>query len=390
VRFESNISIEEGKYMAARVVIRHIGGTRMHQTDEFPADGLRGISAGRDEFASVRFDPQSEDMVSREHLRITPESPGSQNYLLSDLKSRNGTFLNRQRVSQPTRIHHLDVVQLGLQGPEFRFELDPPPQATAKPTRVMDSLDNAAHSRSQPTREVSMVETTQSRPIGRATVERMLGDTFGKVKKESNKTLWIGVAALVLITLVGVTTLVMLRRSSTESELKAEQQEKMLLQMSQDVHQPAPGDTAVKAEIEQISGQLKKIMTQNRTVQVVVDTPEKRPSASIASTVSSNSAPADVAQEYNEIFERASQEYKNGNAVAAYQDCASLITADGSRWEGYYVGGLSLVALQRPDQATSFYQSALNYAPESAKEGITRKLNEAQVAQTQQTFNGQQ
>src|ERR1700685_76938 len=79
--------------MAGRVVIRHISGTRMHQTDEVEADTLQSISAGRDEASNVRFASQREDMVSREHLRITRESAGSQSYLLSDLNSRNGTFL---------------------------------------------------------------------------------------------------------------------------------------------------------------------------------------------------------------------------------------------------------------------------------------------------------
>jgi pSer/pThr/pTyr-binding forkhead associated (FHA) protein len=370
--------------MAGRVVIRHIGGTRIHQTDEFAADGLQVISAGRDEVANVRFDPQREDTVSREHLRITRESPGSQNYLLSDLNSRNGTFLNRQRISQPTRIQHLDVVQLGLQGPEFRFELDPPPQGIAKPTRVMDSLDGPVLSRSMPTRQVSLVETAPSRPIGRATVERMLGDTFGKVKKESNKTLWMGVAALVLITMVGVTTFAMLRHSSTESDLKAEQQQKMLLQMSQTVRQPAPTDATVKAEIEQINSQLKKIMAQNRALQSGEDATGQKSPAQLGAPVSSDPAPAGAALGYNEVFDRASQEYKSGNATAAYQDCASLITADGSRWEAYYLAGLSLIALQQPAQAASLFQYALQYAPESARGSITQQLNMAQGAQNSQ------
>jgi pSer/pThr/pTyr-binding forkhead associated (FHA) protein len=363
--------------MAGRVVIRHIGGTRMHQTDEFPVDGLRGISAGRDELANVRFDPQREDMVSREHLRITPDSPGSQNYLLSDLNSRNGTFLNRQRISQPTRIHHLDVVQLGLQGPEFRFELDPPPLAASKPTRVVDSFENVALSRSLPTREVSLAGTAQSRPIGRATVERMLGDTFGKVKKESSKSLWIGAAALVLITLVGITTFAMLRHARDENAITAAQQQKLLLQMSQAVHQPVPGDPQVKAEIEKISGELKTIMAQNRA-------PQSAPSASAGTGVSSDPAAGNTAATYNELYIQASNEYRNGDAAAAYRDCSQMINTDPSRWEGYFVAGLSAVALQRPDIAASLYQSALQYAPASARASITQKLNEAQVAQNTQ------
>jgi pSer/pThr/pTyr-binding forkhead associated (FHA) protein len=372
--------------MAGRVVIRHISGTRMHQTDDFEADPLQYISAGRDETSNVRFESQREDMVSREHLRITREPAGSHNYLLSDLNSRNGTFLNRQRISQPTRIHHLDIVQLGLQGPEFRFELDPPP-LSVKPTRMMDSFDPVPRTM-LPTREVGLagastgagIVAPASRPVGRATVERMLGDTFGKVRKESNKTLWIGVAALVAIAMVGVTTFAMLSRSSRENDLKAEQQQKILLQMSQAVHQPPAGDPAVKAEIEQINGQLKKIIAQNR-----VQLAGASAAAQGAAVRAGVAAPNVPSTSYDEVFDRASQEYKSGNATAAYQDCASLIGADGSRWEGYYLAALSLNALQQPGQAANMFQYALQYAPDSARPSITQQLSQLQAPQ-----NGQQ
>jgi hypothetical protein len=371
--------------MAGRVVIRHISGTRMHQTDEFEADPLQSISAGRDETSNVRFDSQREDMVSREHLRITREPAGSHNYLLSDLNSRNGTFLNRQRISQPTRINHLDIVQLGLQGPEFRFELDPPPAQTAKPTRMMDSFDPIQRSM-LPTREIGLAGAPAgagivpaSRPIGRATVERMLGDTFGKVKKESNKTLWIGVAALVAIAMVGVTTFAMLSRSSRDSDLKAAQQQKILLQMSQAVHQHPAGDPAVKAEIEQINGQLKKIIAQNKVQLAGAGT-----AAQGAAVQAGTAVPNATSTSYDEVFDRASQEYKSGNATAAYQDCASLIGADGSRWEGYYLAALSLNALQQPGQAANMFQYALQYAPDSAQPSITQQLGQLQATQSAQ------
>jgi serine protease Do len=198
--------------MTQRIIIRHISGTRLHQTDEFQTDGMRAITAGRSDSANIQLDSQREDMVSREHLRITPQTPGSDIFLLTDLNSRNGTFLNRLRISQSSSIRHNDVVQLGPDGPEFRFELDPPPMSAVKPTRFVDGAQQAALSRMTPTREVAL-GGPQARPIGRATVERMLGDTFGKVKKESNKTLWIGIAALVLIIVVGATTLMALRSS---------------------------------------------------------------------------------------------------------------------------------------------------------------------------------
>ena len=49
--------------------------------------------------------------VSRRHARIleTPEG-----YLLEDLSSKNGTYLNGQRVMEPTALHDGDEVQIAL------------------------------------------------------------------------------------------------------------------------------------------------------------------------------------------------------------------------------------------------------------------------------------
>src|SRR5262249_31086121 len=112
-----------------KILIRYLGGSRANQADEFPPDG-QDLVAGRDNSAQIRFDPDRDDLVSRQHLKIT-STPGVPNsFQLVDLQSRNGTFLNRQRVFGSMRLNHNDVVQLGAGGPEFRFEIEPPPLPT--------------------------------------------------------------------------------------------------------------------------------------------------------------------------------------------------------------------------------------------------------------------
>ena len=110
-----------------RILIRHLSGARASQVDEFPAAGTSEILVGRDPDATVRFDPGRDDLVSRQHVKIVrdPESP--EEFAVVDLQGRNGTFLNRQRIYAPAHLTHMDVIQLGPAGPEFRFELDPPP-----------------------------------------------------------------------------------------------------------------------------------------------------------------------------------------------------------------------------------------------------------------------
>ncbi|HEX5633939.1 MAG TPA: FHA domain-containing protein, partial [Gemmatimonadales bacterium] len=50
------------------------------------------------------------DGVSRNHAKIVAQSDG---YVLEDSNSKNGTWLNGERVSTPQRLHHLDVITLG-------------------------------------------------------------------------------------------------------------------------------------------------------------------------------------------------------------------------------------------------------------------------------------
>src|SRR5580698_4580316 len=155
-----------GAMVMERILIRHLSGARAGQVDEFPA-GTSEILVGRDPDAAVCFDPSREDLVSRQHVKIVrdPESPND--FAVVDLQSRNGTFLNRQRIYASAHLVHNDVIQLGPAGPEFRFELDPPPGVISRPYPTGNSLMLA------PVRE-----DTQPHAIGRATVERMLGDTF--------------------------------------------------------------------------------------------------------------------------------------------------------------------------------------------------------------------
>jgi hypothetical protein len=70
---------------------------------------LRGTcTLGRTEANDVTLaDPK----VSRRHAVIHPQGPGE--LWLADLGSRNGTFLNAQRITSPSRLRHLDQIDIG-------------------------------------------------------------------------------------------------------------------------------------------------------------------------------------------------------------------------------------------------------------------------------------
>ncbi|HWQ15778.1 MAG TPA: clostripain-related cysteine peptidase [Roseiflexaceae bacterium] len=66
--------------------------------------------------------------ASRRHAEIRPDAAG---YLLIDLGSANGTFVNGQRLAAPYRLRHGDVLQIGEES--FRFDA-PQPAISAPPT----------------------------------------------------------------------------------------------------------------------------------------------------------------------------------------------------------------------------------------------------------------
>lgn len=110
--------------MAVRIVLRHLAGSQANRTQTFDVDGPFDLVAGRDPACPVRFDAERDDLVSRRHLRIAGQG---NTFTLTDLGSRNGTFVNRQRIFSPVRLSPGDVVQLGTGGPEFRFEIEQQP-----------------------------------------------------------------------------------------------------------------------------------------------------------------------------------------------------------------------------------------------------------------------
>lgn len=72
---------------------------------------------GRDVHCDVVIE-SSAVMVSRKHAEIRRESD---NFVLYDNGSFNGTLVNEQRISAPTPLYHDDQIELGMGGPVLRF-----------------------------------------------------------------------------------------------------------------------------------------------------------------------------------------------------------------------------------------------------------------------------
>src|SRR5262245_23495741 len=109
--------------MQERLAIKHLSGSRADALDRLALPREREIIFGRDCDCHVRYE-EADDLVSRKHLKIVATNEQPVRYLVVDLGSRNGTFVDRQRVFGAAVLIPGGRVQLGPGGPEFEFRPD--------------------------------------------------------------------------------------------------------------------------------------------------------------------------------------------------------------------------------------------------------------------------
>ncbi|MFI5206175.1 MAG: FHA domain-containing protein, partial [Candidatus Paceibacterales bacterium] len=120
-----------------RYVIRHISGTKANQVEEFDFNKSE-LSIGRDSGCDIQFDPEREVIVSREHGKIVKLSDSPPKFEIRDNNSRNGIFVNKNRVKSSVALEVGNEVQLGLNGPVFSFDIYPRPQDLMAATRMVE------------------------------------------------------------------------------------------------------------------------------------------------------------------------------------------------------------------------------------------------------------
>lgn len=112
--------------------LKHVSGSRANRVDRLVLSPEREIILGRDRECHVRYS-EADELVSRKHLKIVAGGGPPIRYMAVDLGSRNGTFVNRQRVLGALVLSPGARVQLGAGGPEFEFQLDTEPQREQSP-----------------------------------------------------------------------------------------------------------------------------------------------------------------------------------------------------------------------------------------------------------------
>lgn len=182
-----------------RFVIRHTAGSKVNQVEEFDFHKNQ-LTIGRVAGSDIQFDPEQEVIVSREHGKIVKESTDPPRFSITDNNSRNGIFVNKNRVKGTSPLNPGDVVQLGNNGPVFTFDIYPRPQDMMMATKVVEiptSIKPTTVSEMQPAQQAH--RTTGVEPaktgLGKQTVERMLVAE----RKKSYSGMGIILGALILV-----------------------------------------------------------------------------------------------------------------------------------------------------------------------------------------------
>jgi pSer/pThr/pTyr-binding forkhead associated (FHA) protein len=107
-----------------RVVLVHVSGVRAGQREVYAIARLQSLYLGRGPECDVRFDAELELMVSRSHAVLEWTTREPRTFSLTDLLSRNGSFINGQKLNGVRELKTGDEIQLGVSGPVLRFELE--------------------------------------------------------------------------------------------------------------------------------------------------------------------------------------------------------------------------------------------------------------------------
>ena len=194
----------------ARIVIRHLSGSKINQIEQFDLDGLQEITIGRDPASRIAFDLQRDDEVSRRHAVIRVKNDKELYFRLADLNSSNGTFLNGERIGGEVELLPEDIVELGSGGPKFIFDVQPRPANLPARTRQMGAADAATRilapaANAGATVEHAAADTRQRTaatdtaalakvPVGKATIQRMLFDERRKASR-----VWMASSAVIVL-----------------------------------------------------------------------------------------------------------------------------------------------------------------------------------------------
>lgn len=203
-----------------RMIIKHLSGSKANQVEEFALKHHSELVFGRETTSTVQYDPERDDLVGRRHAKIAKDAADPNGFTIIDLQSRNGTFVNNNKITGQTKLVPGDIVQFGPDGPKFQFDVEPRPSLATKQTRISEVKKGAPETRVMtagaaggggaalniPVGTDSVSTKVTPKPgVGKATVERMISQTVEETKRQEGRkhTALGGAAAFIGILLIG-------------------------------------------------------------------------------------------------------------------------------------------------------------------------------------------
>lgn len=140
----------------------HLEGGKQGHREVFNGSAIKIGRSGSNDLVL----PDEALRASSRHAEITINN---NQCIIKDLDSRNGTFINGQRVSQ-LEIKDGDIIELGLGGPKLKFEFQPAP--TKEPENYhVSTISYLKKKSSPPAANAANAANVDDKEFGRATVQ---------------------------------------------------------------------------------------------------------------------------------------------------------------------------------------------------------------------------
>lgn len=176
------------------ILIRHVDGQNKGKTEKFTVTPNLNITIGRGDANHIAFDPAN-DIISRQHCHIKVNPAGPDTYEITDLQSKNGTYVNEHIITATTPLKAGDTIRLGKEGPLLEFDLDPKPIANIKKTRVVDAVDASPKETKLHQAPTTSKAASPKEVVGKQTMLHMIEQS----EKKSRKGVFIAIAALLIL-----------------------------------------------------------------------------------------------------------------------------------------------------------------------------------------------
>lgn len=117
------------------IELRVLSGTRAGQRDSFDKSL---VTVGRHPLSDLRFDAEGDRDVSAKHAELRWDG---RRWLLRDIGSTNGTFVNGERIAGERELREGDTISFGERGPRATVHVSPAAAPPGRPTTPASPRD---------------------------------------------------------------------------------------------------------------------------------------------------------------------------------------------------------------------------------------------------------